>query len=121
MKKLTIAIVLLMAFACTDENEIVYSVDPALESYVDTFYQEASERGLTLPKNLIAEVSFKAQAIANGSIDRGQKYVYVSESIPMNSGMERYIFNALGEVFVHNKVTVSGVYDREAFFNELFK
>lgn len=114
--------------SCHDDDT-QYAVAPELETYVNTFISEAQERGVTIPKNnLIAELTdFKAQAVANTATDGDQKYLYVHKGLfdySVSSGqtslIEYNIFNALGEIFVSNKVTVAQ-YEREAFFNELIK
>jgi len=124
MKKYIFAALLLVAFAC-EENETSYSVAPELENYVTTFIAEAAERGVTIPtNNLIAETTTKAQAVANAHVIHGQNYIYASPAILNPSrAMEVRIFNELGSLFVKNKVVIIDLntYEREAFFDELIK
>jgi hypothetical protein len=128
-KSLLIAALLLACFACSEDDDTQYVVAPELETYVNTFISEAQERGVTIPKNnLIAELTdFKAQSVANASTDGDQRYLYVHKGLfdygtaSGNTTLVEYsMFNALGEIFVHNKVVMSQ-YEREEFFNQLIK
>jgi hypothetical protein len=128
-KSLLIAALLLACFACSEDDDTQYVVAPELETYVNTFISEAQERGVTIPKNnLIAELTdFKAQSVANASTDGDQRYLYVHKGLfdygtaSGNTTLVEYsMFNALGEIFVHNKV-VMAQYEREEFFNQLIK
>jgi hypothetical protein len=116
------AILALSLLACNETEDLSYRIDPALESYVNTFISEASERGLTVPtNNLIVEISPNSQTIARAIKIDGQNYVYVSPSIMNPSmSMEYSVFNALGSIFAKNQVIVNpSTYDREAFFDDL--
>lgn len=135
MKKYLLVFNLFLILSCS-EDDVRYSVDPALDAYVNTFISEAQERGVTIPKNnLIAELTdFKAQSIANGSIDGDQKFLYVHKGLfeyGTSSGktalIEYSIFDALGGLFVSNSVNlgdltkIESTYSREAYFDELIK
>lgn len=77
MKKY-LAICLLAFSGCSEDAEIIYSVDPALAPYVDVFY--ANNEGL--PRNLIAELNdFQPQAISKSETNHGQNYLYFSETV----------------------------------------
>lgn len=89
--------------ACQEENEIVYSVDPALAPYVETFYAEVAERGEVIPKNLIAEFSQNIQGITKGDRMHGQNYLYVNEVMFGNLGeiqREAFIAHQLAGTFL---------------------
>lgn len=128
MKKYLLVFNLFLILSCS-EDDVRYSVDPALETYVNTFISEAQERGVTIPKdNLIAELTdFKSQAVANATTDGDQKYLYVHKGLfdhgtatGYTALVEYNIFNALGEIFVNKKAVVIQ-YEREAFFDQLLK
>lgn len=123
MKNLISILVLSALFLSCSDDDTSYSVAPELEGYVNTFIAEASERGVTVPQNLIAEISHKAQAIANASIDKNQNYLYVTPALPVNSiSVELNVYNALGELFVKNRVVIDyATYEQEAFFDDLIK
>jgi hypothetical protein len=78
-------ILLLLAFvsvftACS-EDVTTYQVDAELQSYVDSFYTEASSRGVTLPKNnLIVKLSPTVQAYTKVDAGDGQRAVYFNET-----------------------------------------
>lgn len=57
MKNLVIIISLLTLTSCIDFDQTVeYSVDPALEVYIESFFNEAQLRGIDIPhENLIVE------------------------------------------------------------------
>jgi hypothetical protein len=119
MKKY-ILILSIFAFACSEE-ETTYSVDPALQTYIDTFVAESAERGVTIPKeNLIVQFG-PSQSVASVAFRGEQRYLYVSQAIT-DPAREYSIFNALGEIYVQNKVVVNAAtYNRESFFDELIK
>lgn len=116
-------IILAALGACQEENKTIYSVDPTLSPYVDTFYTEASERGVTIPQNLIAE--FKpVQAIAKGETRQDQNYLYVDKA--MFDGFnetqrEAQIVYQLAGIFFHEPepglVGLTIPYNREAAFD----
>lgn len=93
----------LFLVSCTEENEAVYSVDPSLAPYVDTFY--SNNPGV--PRNLIAELNdFKTQAISKGETTQGQNYLYFSETLfnsftasGMQSEIQEHVDRRLLEVF----------------------
>jgi hypothetical protein len=127
-KSLLFATLVVVLVSCHDDDT-QYVVDTQLETYVNTFISEAQERGVVIHKNnLIAELTdHKAQSVANATTDGDQKYLYVHKGLydySVSSGytalVEYNIFNALGEIFVHNKV-VMAQYEREEFFNQLIK
>lgn len=121
MKKIILSLIALIAFSCS-ENETTYSVDSDLEIYVNTFIDEANERGVTITKNNLIVKFGETQSVTNLSIKDGQNYLYVSSNIGHGSVLEYNIFNSLGELYVKNKVVISdpSQYSRESYFNELF-
>lgn len=77
-------ILLLLAFVVvfsSCEEETVYKVDTELQPYVDSFYQEAGDRGKNFSKdNLIVTLRTDVQAYTNMGNGDGQKYIYFNES-----------------------------------------
>lgn len=109
--------------ACQEENEVIYSVDPALAQYVETFYSEAAERGVTIPKNLVAEFG-EVQAIAKGETTHGQNYLSVSKAMFdgfNDSQREAQIVYQLAGIFFHvsepGLIGLSSPYNRETAFD----
>lgn len=102
MKKYLL-IILVALGACQEENEMTYSVDPALVPYVDAFYAENEG----LPKNLIAELDdFKTQAISKSETIHGQHYLYFSETLfnsfkdaGMEADIQEHVDKRLKEAF----------------------
>jgi hypothetical protein len=123
MKKIIYTLLLAVSFFACSDDDTSYSIAPELEAYVNTFIAEAGERGVTVPQNLIAEVSHKAQSIANASIEGNQNYLYVTNTIPTTAiSVELNVYNALGELFVKNRVVIDyATYEKEAFFDDLIK
>lgn len=120
--------------ACQEENSTIYSVDPALSPYVDTFYAEAAERGVIPPRNLIAE--FKGiQAGVEVDMRGDQNYLFVHPTTfeRMGAGaLEVQIYSRLGGLFLKRSTSedysfmnpdIYAAYnpaDKEALFDELF-
>ena len=94
----------LFLVSCTEDNEAVYSVDPSLAPYVDTFY--SNNPGV--PRNLIAELNdFKPQSISKAETNQGQNYLYFSETLfnsfnaaGMQSEIQDHVDRRLAEVFM---------------------
>src|SRR5690349_6756173 len=93
--------------ACKEENEIRYSVTPELAPYVETFYAETAERGVTIPKNLVAELK-SAQGITSGQTIEGQNYLYFNpvifaehKRLGMENQIEAYVVARMAAIFLH--------------------
>ena len=102
MKKYLL-IILAALGACQEDNEVIYSVDPALATYVDTFYAEASERGVAIEKNLVAEIDANIQSISTSTKNMDQNIIKVS---PIFQGLdtrqrEAHIYYRMAQVFLH--------------------
>lgn len=140
MKNYLFCLLVLVATACNEDNEIVYSVDPELQPYVNTFYTEAAERNVVIPKNLIAEIK-AVQSAAQVDTQYGQNYLYFDpinlDYYVQNAGerfIEAHIYNRLGGLFLKRSPSTEysfmnpevryGGYnpdDKEALFDELFQ
>jgi len=137
MKKLLFAWVFLLGIdSCTD-HEPVYRVDDSLQTYVDLFYAEAQERGVEIPRNLIADHSgHRVQGVTYSETRNGQNYLYVTDNIIDGRILEYSINQSLGGLFAYKKVVfdslnqcagmqyvecVPTTYEREAFFSVLFQ
>lgn len=95
-------LILVIFSACSEDVEMVYSVDPNLQPYVDTFYSEASERGVVIEKNLVAEIDVNIQSISTGDRSMDQNIVRVS---PIFLGLdtrqqEAHIYYRMAQVFL---------------------
>lgn len=138
----TIAIVIILA-GCQEENETVYSIDSALDPYVSTFYAEAAERGVVIPKNLIGEIKL-GQSMVETYTQHNQNYLYFQPTsfdyyIKRNEErfIEAHVYNRLGGLFLKRSPILAedslsfmnpkirfGGYDpvnKEILFDELFK
>jgi ribosomal protein L17 len=58
-----LAVVALSLMSC-DEDEITYTSDVELQPYIEKFFTEAEEHGVTLEKNLVARLGY-IQGVAN--------------------------------------------------------
>lgn len=116
--------------ACS-EHETTYSVDSSLEPYVTTFYQAGAARGVTVSRNLVAELTdFKAQASVDIKVYDDQNYLYANKTLfnyrtanGFTSVIEAEIYTKLAGLFMKRNVTATAVDDsnREALFDEIFK
>ena len=128
MKRYILPILILAALgACQDENEVRYSVDPQLQPYVDTFYNEAAERGVVIPKNLVAELNEVVQGISTAEIDNGQYYLHFNATMfdgfkaaGVESQIEANIYGKLAEVFRKKSFMTKVATDKESYFDEVF-
>jgi hypothetical protein len=100
-------ILLLLAFVVlfsSCEEETVYKVDTELQPYVDSFYQEASDRGKNFSKdNLIVALRNDVQAYTNIGNGEGQKYIYFSQSAfnTLSANQIEYeIFSGLSVIYL---------------------
>jgi hypothetical protein len=120
MKKCILILLAIVAISCEEDTETSYSVDPALQSYVDTFIAEAGERGATIEaKNLIVKYG-DAQAMVRADILKGQRYILVNPATP--APMEYFVFNEMAGLLLKNKIVEEDyyqTYDRETFFDQV--
>jgi hypothetical protein len=102
MSKLSIIFALVILFACSEDREIQYTVNPALTAYVDEFYSAAQARNVTIPKNLIAEIQPGAQSLINVSKDGDQRTLYVTTGFLdiSETGKEYFMILNLSKLFV---------------------
>lgn len=123
MKKYLLIIVLAFVACSCSEHETTFSVQSELDSYVTRFYEEAAERGITLPQNLVAKISHKAQSVANCTTLESQNYLYVNPSINDGILREASIYKELTSLFMHRTVDFSSVTtaNREIEFNAAFQ
>lgn len=125
MKTYILPLALLIFFAsCNEENETIYSVDPALESYVSAFYTEAAERGVTIPRNLIAELK-AIQGISHAQTDYEQNKLYFNDTMFANfkaAGVEplieAHVFYRLGGLLLHREISEDLSFMNPAFMFE---
>jgi hypothetical protein len=112
MKKITLILTLIsvVAMSC-EENEVSYYVAPELAPYVDAFYSEASARNVTIPKNLIADLSTTVQAYTKEGTDKGQNTLYYNSLIfqgqkdaGLEAEIEKTTFMAMGRLFMKKNV-----------------
>lgn len=102
MKYFLISLIIIIT-ACNEDGEVIYSVDPFLAPYIDTFY--SNNPGV--PRNLIAELNdAKTQAISKAETNQGQNYLYFSETLfnsftasGMKSEIQENVDRRLAEVF----------------------
>lgn len=140
MKNL-IYLVIPILIACSDD-EPVYTVTPELSDYVNSFYTEAQNRGMELPKeNLIIELKSDCQAITQInttdqqvlSFDKEAFVAMTAQGNP-NNIIESYLFHELGRVVLKRSLTtgasimnpnikVNGFSDadKESLYDELFQ
>jgi hypothetical protein len=123
MKKYLLVIVALVAFSCGEEHETTFSVQSELDSYVTRFYDEAEAHGVSIPRNLVAEISDKAQSVARCTTLESQNYLYVNPSIADGTLREAYIYKELTALFMKRTVQFSSSTNanRAAEFNEAFQ
>lgn len=137
MKTLIVTVLTVFVISCTEENEIRYSVDPALSTYVETFYAEAAERGVTIPKNLVATLSANVQGISKADIDMEQNRLIFNEvliSTMPTSLVEAHVYYRLGGLFLKKNIsegvsfmnpdymfTPYNPVNKEAMFDALFQ
>lgn len=98
-------ILIISLSACQEDNETIYAVDPQIGPFVETFYAEASERGITVPKNLVAE--FKdIQGISETQVNQGQNHLYIKELL-FNTiddrQVEAHIYYRLGAMLLRKE------------------
>lgn len=109
MKKVLMFVAALIVLAsCSEENDVVYSVDPALALYVDAFYQDAAAEGINLPKNLVAELK-STQAVTNFYKQHDQNYLqYNSQLITTASDEDKMknVYHALGGLMLKKNTNV---------------
>lgn len=107
MKKYS-TILLLFVIVTSCEEEKVYKVDPALQPYVDSFYQEASDRGKTLPKdNLIVGLTTAVQAYTSVGNGDGQKYIHFNENAfgyLSEIQIEYHLYEAMAPIFLGKSI-----------------
>jgi hypothetical protein len=130
MKKLVLLCVLTAFMACS-EHETTYSVDSSLEPYVTQFYQAGAARGVTVSRNLVAELTdFKAQASVDIKVYEDQNYLYANKTLfnyraanGYTSIIEAEIYKKLAGLFMKRNVEMTAVNDsnREAYFDQIFK
>lgn len=128
MKNYILPIVLFCTvMSCEEENSTRYSIDPQLAQYVDVFYGEASERGVTIPRNLVAELSAHGvQGISKSEVSHDQYYLYFNETMFTNfkaagleSQIEANVFVRLTEVFMKRNIPYQP--SKEAYFDAVFE
>jgi hypothetical protein len=125
MKKIIFSILLISfaAMSC-EENEVTYAVSPELSGYVDAFYSEAEARNVTLPKNLIADLSTTVQAYTKEGTDKGQNTLYYNSLIfqgqkdaGLEAEIEKTTFMAMGRLFMKKNVEWES---RDQYLNAVF-
>jgi hypothetical protein len=125
------SLIWLSALSClllSCEEETVYSVDPALNPFVDSFYQEASTRGKTLQKsNLLVQFRTSVQAYTSIENGEGQKAIYFNQSAFndfKNSGndflIEAEVYKAMAPILVGKNLTEYTQSNKQAKLDELF-
>jgi hypothetical protein len=130
---ISILMVGISLMCCTENEEVTYRADAELSPYVDKFFSEADEHGVSLEKNLVAKLG-DAQAVVNYTIDNDQKIlIYDKDAFNQHSNVQRqaYVCFTLGKVFLGrsyeakpgtfmNAIPAYNPADEEAMFDELF-
>lgn len=112
---------ILFLASCQEDNETIYSVDHNLKPYVSTFYDEAAERGVTIPQNLIAELK-GGQAISGVDTRHEQNYLYFDPATfatyyneNREPQIEAHVYYRLGQLFLKKDIS-----EGESFMNPDF-
>lgn len=141
MKNVLFALVIFSTLiACEEENVTRYSVDPRIDSYVTTFYDEAAERLITVDRNLVAE--FKdIQGISKAETTHDQNYLYFNPMMfdgfkdeGLEAQIEAHVFYRLGGLLLKKDIsegvsfmnpdymfTPYNEVNKEAMFDNLFE
>lgn len=124
-----------LLMSCEEETpQPVQQIDTALDPYVSTFYDEAIERGVTIPRNLVATFKDEIQGISKSEVRDGQNYMYVNRAIFMSADQaqkEAIVVHRMASLFVMEpepevidrqrpELGLFPHYEREAFFDSIF-
>lgn len=139
MKNLILLSCLLVIVSCTDDNGPIYAVDPELTEYVDSFFQEAIDRGKSIARTNLTVSLRDIEDTTELGVDysnNGQRYIYFSRKVfnNLNSAGDKisieyelykrlsvnYLDKSIYQVVTDMNVEYSSD-TREAVLNELFK
>lgn len=79
----TILLLTVFAFAC-DNEDTVFSVDPELSEYVDSFFQEATDRGKSIARTNLTVSLRDIEDTTELGVDysnNGQRYIYFNQQV----------------------------------------
>lgn len=130
MKNPVLLLAFVCLFACNDEQEIQFTVAPALDSYVTQFYDAAAARDVMIPRNLIADFRTHILASAEVGRDGAQNTFYIQQNyfdFGTDEQREAKVFLYLSKLFV-NKPSAEVVEilkgykseNKQAVFDQLF-
>jgi hypothetical protein len=135
MKKVIVFLILGFSLvSCSEDDAVTFNTDPALTPYVEKFFTEAEEHGVSLERNLIAKLGY-IQGITQSYKGGDQNFLtYKEEQFNMHSDIQRQAFVCfeLGKLFLGRSYedkpgtfmrlfTVYDPADEEAMFDELFQ
>jgi hypothetical protein len=119
---------------CTEDETVTYTPDAALTPYVEKFFTEAEEHGVSLERNLISKVG-QCQAVTDFKTEGDQKILIYNESaFNRHSDVQRqaHVCFILGKALLGrsyeekagsfmNGIPAYNPADEQAMFDELFQ
>ena len=107
MKKYIFSLLIASLVACEDNSDPIFQVESELRPYVDVFYAEAAERGVTIERNLVARLAdYEVQGIAKTDKRGGQRHLLV----------DRAVFNSMKAAGAEHEIEALVVYQLAGSF-----
>jgi uncharacterized protein YfaS (alpha-2-macroglobulin family) len=102
MRKIIAFVILGFSLMNCTEDEVIHQTDAALTPYVEKFFTEAEEHGVSLERNLISKVGY-CQGVTNYTSNGDQKIlIYNESSFLQQSDVQRqaYVCFTLGKALL---------------------